>query len=204
MSFFGTHIPHIKKMNIFHHEKVILSLTKLKPQKCYYSEKTTNKTRIYVDNFPIPLSLRKTLSPSVAGQNKGARVTFLSVIGYGIFAVVDLRNVILDAQPPPVRIPAPGPNFFIFMQFSANLAQIIGQRPMSGWRPRKILDPPLIWQIKLASIRFIRVFREISTFYFLQIQVQMWMESHLGLLHRRRKILYIIQYSDSTQSNCPI
>ena len=67
VAFFGTHIPRIKKMNIFHHEKVILSLTKLKAWKCYYSEKTTNKTRISVDNFPIPLPLRKTLLPSVAG-----------------------------------------------------------------------------------------------------------------------------------------
>ena len=34
-------------------------------------------------------------------------------------------------------------NVFIFMQFSGKIGQIIGWRPLWGWHPWEILDPPL-------------------------------------------------------------
>ena len=41
-------------------------------------------------------------------------------------------------------------NFFIFVQFLGKICQIIGWRPLRGWRtPWEILDPPLLYQMPM-------------------------------------------------------
>ena len=59
-------------------------------------------------------------------------------------AVLDLRRVQGRRAPPW------GQNFFIFMQFSGKIGQIIGRRPPQGLAHpfREILDPPLSCEYK--------------------------------------------------------
>ena len=41
---------------------------------------------------------------------------------------------------------APGPNFFIFIQLSGKIGQIVCWNPLRGWRHllRELLNPPLM------------------------------------------------------------
>ena len=63
------------------------------------------------------------------------------IYGNNYFPVADLRGNARDARLPPL-----GQNFFIFMQFSGKIRQIVGwfPPPLGLAHPlRQILDPPL-------------------------------------------------------------